>query len=617
MLAAVITAAELAARRRRLASEVTSWLRHPDDRAVRDAFDRLATEDRWALGALVHVWGPALWRRDRVLFAPLVRAHAPSGWVLAADGTPVRDPRAVWTSAEVGAWLEELDRAGEIQLFRTLYRLRTASVEAWHADLARRFRAAPDGRTRQGVLERFDLDLWLDEPTAVALYATDPVARPFVLRHLPVWGRTWFAGRSLERWPRLVAAARANGDRELELELYRRQTPAAEWRRDVVELAKRVTDPDELVAELDRHQSIHAGDEMLTAATDVLRLRGRDALPWVTKHLFGVRRWWGEPKGYTPLRQLALERGWLDVWGTLVRRVGTADQFGAEVTELVRRGDDEARRRLVGLAGVGHEWNAPGLGLATVQPLADPVAVHLYARWPDLVRGALRVHVAGPGPYPKLLEAALASEDHELVELLASRVVMVQWLRGPIGAVVNRLVEVFRALPEDEFSVRAAGVLGRVPAHAVWSYDRLVKDNAFARLLFERSGTRWLDHPGAVRELLESPSIHVQHLAFRLLGGDDPRAVVLAADALDLLLPTLLRPLHTRTRRAALRALAAATRMDPATAGVVVARARDALDLPDRKYPKEELVRLIGEALHRWPELRRPTEVPRVWEAQP
>lgn len=611
------TAAEIREQHRRFAAEVAGWLKHPDDRAVRDAFDRLAVQDRWVLGALAHRWGPALWRRNRVLFAPLVRAHQPSGWVLGDDGQAIRDTAPIWRSADLTAWLEELDRADEIELYRTLYRLRMPSLETWHADLLARFGAARSVRERQGVLDRLELGLWLDEPTAVALYEADTaVARPFVLRHLPVWGQRWFRGATLERWPKLVEAARARGDEELVFELYRRQTPADEWRRDVVALAKSPIDAERLLMELERRQSIHAGDQMLVTATDVLRLRGREAMPWATKHLFGVRRWWGEPKGYQALRDLALERGWLDLWGTLVRRAGSVDQFGAEVTELVRRGDDDARGRLLALAGVGHEWNAPGFGLATVQPLTDPVAVQVHGRWPELLRGPLRIHVSGGHtPYPKLLEAALASEDEDLVELLASRVVMIQWLRGPQAAVVERLTQVFRALPDEHFPRRAAGVLGRVPAYAVWSYERLVKDNAFARLLFERSGPRWLDEPDVIRELLESPSIHVQHLAFRLLSRDDPRAVVLAADALELLLPTLLRPLHTRTRRAALGALGNAARLDAQTAGQVVARARDAMDLPDRKYPKEALIQLMGEALARWPELRRPTEQPHVWGA--
>ncbi|MCA9492596.1 MAG: gliding motility protein [Myxococcales bacterium] len=609
------TASEIREQHRRFAAEVAGWLQHADDRAVRDAFDRLAAQDRWVLGALAHLWAPALWRRNRVLFAPLVRTHQPSGWVLDASGQPVRDTKPIWSAPELTAWLDELDRADEIELYRTLYRLRSPSVESWRADLVARFVAATSVRRRQGVLDRLELGLWLDEPTAVTLYEADPVvARPFVLRHLPVWGQRWFRGATLERWPKLVEAARTRGDDELVYELYRRQTPAEEWRRDVVALAKSPIDDERLLMELERRQSIHAGDQMLVTAADVLRLRGRGVMPWVTKHLFGVRRWWREPKGYQALRDLALERGWIDLWGTLVRRAGTSDQFGAEVTELVRRGDDDARARLLALSGVGHEWNAPGFGIATVMPLTDAVAVQVYGRWPELLRGPLRVHVSGGyTPYPKLLEAALASEDDELVEVLASRVVMLQWLRGPQATVLERLTAVFRALPDETFPRRAAAVLGRVPAYAVWSYERLVKDNAFARLLFERSGQRWLDEPAALRELLESPSIHVQHLAFRLLGRDDPRAMVLAADNLDLLLPTLLRPLHTRTRHAALAALGNAARLDAGTAAQVVTRARDALDLPDRKYPKEAVIRLIAESLHRWPDLRRPTEQPHVW----
>ena len=76
------------------------------------------------------------------------------------------------------------------------------------------------------------------------------------------------------------------------------------------------------------------------------------------------------------------------------------------------------------------------------------------------------------------------------------------------------------------------------------------------------------------------------------------------------------RPLHRKTRLAALDALANAASADLDAARLVLRRAREALRLPDKKYPKEELVGLIGRVLHRQPQLRSRREQPVIYALQ-
>jgi len=115
-----------------------------------------------------------------------------------------------------------------------------------------------------------------------------------------------------------------------------------------------------------------------------------------------------------------------------------------------------------------------------------------------------------------------------------------------------------------------------------------------------------------VRDLVEGSEIHVMALAYRVLGLDDERARAQALDNLDLLLGTLLRPLQRKTRLLAFRALDNAA-TSSAGAARVVARARDALRLPDIRYPKEALVGLIGKLLARHPHLAAPEERPVIY----
>jgi len=116
-----------------------------------------------------------------------------------------------------------------------------------------------------------------------------------------------------------------------------------------------------------------------------------------------------------------------------------------------------------------------------------------------------------------------------------------------------------------------------------------------------------------VQDLVEGSNIHVMMLAYRVLALPDARARALAAANVDILLGTLLRPLHRKTRMAAFEALANAARHDEAVARRVHARARDALKLPDKKYPKPELIGLIARTLAAHPTLASDRERPIVY----
>ncbi len=82
---------------------------------------------------------------------------------------------------------------------------------------------------------------------------------------------------------------------------------------------------------------------------------------------------------------------------------------------------------------------------------------------------------------------------------------------------------------------------------------------------------------------------------------------------IDILQGTLLRPLHRKTRLSAFGALLNAARYDLPTARRVLKRAHDGMRLPDKRYPKEELVGLIANILHAWPELRGERERPVIY----
>jgi hypothetical protein len=131
-------------------------------------------------------------------------------------------------------------------------------------------------------------------------------------------------------------------------------------------------------------------------------------------------------------------------------------------------------------------------------------------------------------------------------------------------------------------------VLTRIPAYASFNQHQLLRTNDLARLLFVRSLDQYLAVPQAVQDLVEGSNIHVMMLAYRVLALPDARARALAAGNVDILLGTLLRPLHRKTRMAAFEAL-------------------------DKKYPKPELIGLIGSILASHPALASEAERPIVY----
>jgi len=591
--------------------------------------EELAAAQR-AFDGFTWLWGPILYRRARTHFRPFLRSRFSSFLVLPKwKFEEVRWKGAIGDLLD--AWMKEVDRDDDIDLFRRLYRWRLVekhgwlkTEKRWQEDLGVRFQEADSAARRQTVLAKFDIPYALDEPTAVGLYRVDPAGTPpFLLRHL---AQPWTGKRVY--WEKLALRALEFGNEDLHFAIYRRQIDLKRWQADALSLCEKIADPDQLNPELERRHPQGWSLDLGSAFLHLVEKRGREVFPYLMRRLADARNPWqlGSwfKSGYDKLLALAVARGWLDLWSGLIRACSSPGQYNAEVRTLIEDralAPDETARRLVMLTGTAREWNFGGLGLALVRPLEDRVAVALHQRFPDLVRGPFRLHVV-PGwgnAYPELSDRALATGDEDLVDWLASRLAThgAAMTAAPKHiAVAEKLSRRYQELRDRDpaaFARRAARVLTLVPAYAIYRYDALLRVNRLARLLFERSPSAYLADPAAMADLIEGSEIHVMAVAYRALGLDDPRARALAVKHLDLLLGTLLRPLQRRTRALAFAALANAAH-DPAPAARVLKKAREALDLPDQRYPKEALVGLIGKLLHRHPDLRGERERPRVFE---
>ncbi len=596
-----------------------------DDAALRQKLEALAVEPLFK--EFTWLWGPLVARRNSVIFRPFILSNF-SAFALDDNAAPF-DPWKGETGDELRAWLREADRADDVELTRRLlgWQLDHAPwkdrEKLWRAEVLRRLSSAKSAAARFSELGKVDVDARLDGETALALYDLDPKsAHGFILRHLPWFG---WGGEKRAQWKPLLDRSR-DADPEFHFDLYRRVVDEKQWRSDVLALCSAVSLADALDAELERRHPIGHIPNAGAVFVELAQRRKRDVMPYLLRHVDSVYPrpgFFGQTAGKELGALLALSEGegWLDLWAALLRTSVPPALFDETVHGLVKapfEAEPAIRTKLSLIAGHGREANLPGVSFVQGHPLVEATALAMYARFPDLLRGAFRLHVS-PGyrhAYPRLVAAAIEAGDEELVDFFASRAALQllgKWTEKDWPDTVRALTAHFEALPDRDFVQRASNALSKMPAFAIWNYDELLKSNALARLLFERSTALYLDDATIIRDLLESPQIHVQALAFRILGRDDPRARTAGAANADLLQATLLRPLHRRTRLLAFAAVARAAEHDADTARYLLGRMREALALPDKRYPKEKLIGLMGGVLHRWPALRGPSERPVVY----
>ncbi len=614
-----------------LEKRIRSLLAQPlEDAALREELEKLAASEI-SFSGFTWLFGPILYRRNRILFRPFIVSRFSTYMVLPHWKTQVHH----WPSkADVlEPWLAEVDKNDDADLFRKLYEWKLSSRFDWRKrdaraheiikDLQSRFQAAGTPARRQTVLRKFDLWFELDETAACNLYSTDPAAAgSYVLARLRT---SWYSGESKRAlWSRLLQLADQKKDETFRWKLYRKQVPLDDWTKECLALCDGIRDPGELCQEFEKRHPEGWGLNLADGFYQLVQRRGRDVFPYVMRHLKQVWGGWFSRGAWGKMADYAREKGWWDLWSALIRACSGSAEFNKEIRLLLENTslpEREVIERLLALAGVSREWNWPGFGAAAVHQLEEKVALKFYERFPDLLRGPYKLHIQAHiwgQTYPELLARFLQAGDEEMIDLMASRIVTRYGRWGNASKLLadaEKLADYYAGLKSDEavFSRRAANVLGQVPAYSIFQYNQLIRENRLARLLFERSASAYLADSRSLADLVEGAEIHVMALAYRALGLDDARAREQAAYHLPLLMGTLLRPMQRDTRTLAFGALAnAANTLD--TAKLILDRAKDALNLPDKRYPKERLLSLIARLIHRWPALRTRREQPVIYE---
>ena len=591
-------------------------------------FEKLS--NHFVFAQLAAYWAPQLYRRDRVAFRSFILSNL-SPW--SAYGYGAQQDRE--GLSRLREWLGELDEHDDIALYRRAYEMTVPGwgeerTEVIERDLMAAFEEAESTTERERVLRMYDVDFDLTEETAIVLYSDAPdAARPFILDRIAAYSP--YGEADAGNWEELRTLAAEKSDSALRFGIYRKQVDNETWRREVLRLADGIDDATELCAALERrHPEGWHREGLGQAFNGLLEKRGRDVLPYVEAHLDEAYPAWGERDAFQTAVDLADRRGWEEFWGKLVRQSANQEEYNNAILEVL--GDDslsdERRREKLGhLAGVGGRFDLGGWGWRHYTRILDGPAARRYGEFPSLFRQYFRPHGSPgrEGGCTAHFERLETRNDDALIDDLASKIVVQSYAYQPYGSqraperpLLEDLTRHYRDLMSEPeaFARRASSVLAKISVGAIWNYEMLIEFNQLGRLFFEDALRTYLSAGDAVRDFLEGANLHVQALGYRVLAQDDARARELAAENVDVIQACLFRNLYERTRSWGLEALKNAA-VDADRARQIVRRAKSALKLPDKRYPKDDVIAMIGEILHRYPQVRGASEQPVIHEWSP
>src|SRR5262245_4824176 len=126
---------------------VRGLLQQPmDDADLRERLEKLAV-DEISFSGLTWLFGPELYRRNRILFRPFILSRFSSLMVLPKWKTS----RIRWKGDKariLEAWLTEVDQRDDVELFRQLYEWKLSESFDWRGRHARGQRIMADLQTR-------------------------------------------------------------------------------------------------------------------------------------------------------------------------------------------------------------------------------------------------------------------------------------------------------------------------------------------------------------------------------------------------------------------------------------------------------------------------------------
>ncbi len=534
-----------------------------------------------------------LYRRDRWKFMTLLE-DVVTRWDLKGD---------------LSDWLAELDRNDDVKLHREVlaHQLRSygwgKAYQEWVRRLTERLEREPEHRA-ETILDRFDCGYEIVDADAAKIFHRAPnEITALISRQVQrdFWGDI---GYNLT----LEAAKRTIGEDDNYWHLYRIAVGYDKWADDVKQVAQRLSETSELLAQL---ETMHPETRMDWPASAVyLKLleAREDALPYVMKHAKDFPLWstWSAGgKAWVKLLELAQTKQWWPLWSIIAQSYLSNDEFLERVKSAL---DDHQHgvNQLVRLAGAESNWRVHGL--------TAELACRLYEAHPKLLRTSFRPNlpVGLNETYVTLAAKASKSGDDTLVDFLASRAMMVvasSWQKKKPD--VAWYVDHYNHIPPDALAERILAIFAQaIPPE--WGTSKQLRENElFAFLMSEpRRILACLNPKDAVLSLLESRNQYVR--AFALQAILESKDAVLAAHCLEPMLAATLGRIPRNVRILNYQVLSLAAQLDIATATRIEKRLRQAIRYQGPQ-PKDRAIECLGNVLATWPALQSPSEQPQIF----
>lgn len=533
---------------------------------------------------LAPVWAPALYERDPHFFTSFLLRYLDGGR----------------HAAVIRALLPRAEAAEQDSLFQGLYR-KIVQPGEWNRELLALARSdSPDEQVRRAVHRRALPQLWitLEEKTALALYCRNPsLFRDFIRDHAR---QDWSLAGG--RFRKLRDETARQGDMELHWALFRQFASEAEWQREVQRLLHEDLPPDQVVAELQRRHVNGIWTFNPTHLIDILEKYGPAVLPYLQGLLPALAR-----RDARRMLRVAERLGDEDLYWRIFFTVSDQRQWHQSLLALLARSldDEELQREL-------QRRTPPDAHFGWWQ-LDPEVAKALYLRNRQRFRPFLERFILEPSL--ELVQLATQAGDEEFLDFLTFRALgyltqlhyrafpqeqNVVWGARPDPSarqlweelsqvLVGRLERLHAEAPET-YVRHAANALGRIAPYTLWSVGKQLEGNPVLAYLASRHRDAWRRSPRGMRELLESPNIHVQIIGLDMLadGGDD--AAQRVVENLPMLQALLLGRARKGTKRKVLACLEQAARQGPAFAEKMLPALENALDLRGRRAIPERIL---------------------------
>jgi hypothetical protein len=527
--------------------------------------------------AAAALWAPALYERDGVFFENFLIRN------LDRRAAPV-----------IYGLLPRIEANGQDALFARLYG-RITSAADWDRQIAMLAASnQADDIVLRAITRREGSRWWtLTEETAVALYQRNPVIFSEYLQ------ANLHRSHSGQRYAKLYMVAEAQHDDDLCWKIACTFSTQVNWKT----LAEKFLEADLPLETVTARLAKLPTDDRANA--DIFKLRvslleryGDAIWPFLSSYLTihispervdtllnTVRKLDREDLAREIIFKTASSKTWNQMLHDALKSGLTGDALTIALMQLIPPTVQNTWQRLV---------------------LTPETALELYRHIPQLARTF--IDQFGYADTIELFQAAEANHDEEMLDLLTYKLVVehnhaYHWRdrngSQPIFGLAQARLDRLYAESAQTYVDHAANILSRVRAFAIWNVQWLAEHQPLFKYLKDEHHEAWRASANGIRELLESPNIHIQILGLEILSAGGPEAAERVMENLAMFRTMLLSRMRRATKKMALACLTRAMEHKTVYAVQILPILEDTQDYRGKNAISEDILITYVRTRHR------------------